>query len=138
MKVDTTEEISRWLEQGGGLAESLMRELRLDKFGYSVHIAFSVIVDAAGRVLETPLELALDLDGVQQLTLRSGLTPRMLEHPDEIGWGLSEVALVRVASSDVGVRFEALWEGERRIEVECRRATLEVVQTPPKVSAEPG
>lgn len=70
------------------------------------------------------MDVALDLDGVQRLVLEGGPNARMLKHPEEIGWGLSEVALVRVAPTDDGVRFEALWEGERRVEVHCRQATL--------------
>jgi hypothetical protein len=126
MKVDTAEGINRWLEQSRALSEALMKELCLLNYGYSVHVEFSVIIDAEGRVLDDPLDVGFDLDGVQRLTLEGGLTARMLERPEEIGWGLSEVALVRVAPSDDGVRFEALWEGERRIEIKCRRAILTV------------
>jgi hypothetical protein len=124
MKVDTAEGISRWLEHSGALSEALLKKLCLVNYGYSVHVEFSMIVDAEGRVLDDPLDVGLDLDGVQRLTLEGGLTTRMLEHPEEIGWGLSEVALVRVVPSDDGVRFEALWEGERRVEIQCRQATL--------------
>ncbi|MEI2809997.1 MAG: hypothetical protein V9F00_07300 [Nocardioides sp.] len=112
------------MEQSGGLSESLMKELCLVNHGYSVRIVFSVIVDPEGRVLDEPLDVGVDLAGVQRLTLKGGLTARMLEHPEEIGWGLSEVALVRVTSANGDVRFEALWEGNRRIEVVCRQATL--------------
>lgn len=126
MRVETPEAISSWLERSGALSEALMKELCLVNHGYSVHMEFSVIVDPDGRVLEEPLDVGVDLDGVQQFALTGGLTTAMLEHPEEIGWGLSEVAQVRVASADVGVRFEALWEGARRIEIHCRRATLTV------------
>lgn len=124
MKVHTAEGISRWLEQFGALSEALMKELCLVNYGYSVHVEFSVVVDLGGRVLDDPLHVGFDLDGVQSLTLVGGLTSSMLEHPENINWGLSEVARVRVASSDDGIRFEARWEGERLIEVHCRQATL--------------
>lgn len=77
-------------------------------------------------MLDEPVQVKFDLEGVQELSLPGALTPRMLEHPERINWGLSEVARVRVAPSDDGVRFEALWEGERRVEIQCRRATLTV------------
>ena len=75
MRLETVEDINRWMKRSGALSEALMRELCLVSNGYS---------------------------------------------------GLSEVAQVRVASSGDGVRFEALWEGERRVEIECRRAGLTV------------
>lgn len=131
MKIDTAEGISRWLKQSGGLSEALMKELRLVSFGYSVHVEFSVITDPEGHVLGEPLDVGLDLDGVQRLTLEGGLTSRMLEHPEEINWGLSEVAQVRVSPSEDGVHFEALWEGERRVEVHCRQATLTTAEDRP-------
>lgn len=125
MRVDTVERISRWLEQSGGLFEALLTELRLVNHGYSVRVEFSVVVDRAGHVLDDPLDVGFDLDGVRRLTLEGGLTSAMLEHPERINWGLSEVSQVRVASCDDGIRFEARWEGgERRVEVDCRRATL--------------
>lgn len=103
-----------------------MRELRLVSNGYSVHVEFRVIIDPNGRVLDEPIDVGIDLEGVQRLTLMGGLTARMLEYPEDVDWGLSEVAQVRVASSGDDVRFDALWEGERRVEIECRRAGLTV------------
>ena len=126
MKIDTAEDISQWLERSGALSEALMRELCLVNYGYSVHVEFRAIVDAEGHVLDDPMDVELDFVGVQRLTLSGGLTTRMLEHPEEISWGLSEVALVRVDPSDEGIRFEALWEGERRVDIQCRKAILTV------------
>ncbi len=103
-----------------------MRELCLVSNGYSVHVEFTVIIDPNGRQLEEALDVGIDLEGVQGLTLVGGLTARMLEYPKDVDWGLSEVAQVRVTSSGDGVRFEALWEGERRVEIECRRAAFTV------------
>lgn len=126
MKIESIEGISRWLEQSGGLFEALLRELRLVHHGYSVHIEFSVIVDVEGRLLDAPREVGLDLSGVQHFTLEGGLTGSMLEDPDSINWGLSEVAGVHVAPSAEGLQVEVRWEGERRIEIQCRGATLTV------------
>ncbi len=131
MRVETAEEIDSWLEQSAGLSEALMTELCLVNHGYSAHVEFRMIVDPDGRVLDEPRDVGIDLDGVQRLTLTGGLTTRMLEHPEEIGWGLSEIAQVKVTSFDDGVRFVALWEGERRVEIDCRRAALTVPETQP-------
>ncbi|GAB3700224.1 hypothetical protein [Mariniluteicoccus flavus] len=124
MKIETLEEINDWLPQVDNLWESLMDELSLTHFGYSVRVVFTLVIDRNGRVLEEPFQVTFDLEGVQDLSLHGALTPRMLEHPERINWGLSEVARVRVTPSDDGVCFEVLWEGERRVEVTCRQATL--------------
>jgi hypothetical protein len=130
MKIDSQEAISRWLEDSGGLYEALLTELRLTKHGYSVHIKFSVIIDREGRVLDSPLNVEFDFEGVQRLTLEGDLSEYMLDHPEEINWGLSEVTLVRVLPTEDGIRFEAGRESGRRIEIQCRRATLEVLSEP--------
>ena len=126
MKIETLEGITHWLEQSGNLFEALMHELYLANFGYSVHVGFQAIVrDSDGHVLDQSLDVGFDLEGVQKLVLEGGLTRAMLEHPERINWGLSEVARVRVTPSEHGVQFEALWEGgERRVEIHSRRAIL--------------
>jgi hypothetical protein len=126
MKLETLEEINDWLPQVDNLWESLMDELCLTQFGYSARVVFTLVIDRNGRVLDQPLRVTFDLSGVQELSLHGALTPRMLEHPERINWGLSEVARVRATPADDGVLFEALWEGERRVEVHCRQATLTV------------
>lgn len=131
MKLESLDEINDWLPQVDNLWESLMDELSLTHFGYSARVVFTLVIDRNGRVLEQPLQATFDLEGVQELSLHGALTPRMLEHPDRINWGLSEVARVRVTPADDGILFEALWEGERRVEIRCRRATLTVPETQP-------
>jgi hypothetical protein len=128
MKLETLEDINDWLAQADNLWESLMDELSLTDFGYSARAVFTLVIDRNGRVLEQPSQVTFDLEGVQELSLHGALTPRMLEHPELINWGLSEVARVRVAPVEDGVRFEALWEGERKVEIHCRRATLTTPQ----------
>ena len=39
---------------------------------------------------------------------------------------MSEVAVVRIASHPRGVLFEALWEGDRRVEVLSARVSMTV------------
>jgi hypothetical protein len=124
MRFDGVSEIGEWLAGSGGLSEALLHELALARFGYSIRAVFQVIADLDGAVLQEPRQVVVDLDGVDRLELRGGLTPRMVEHPEEINWGLSEVALVRVMAVDGGVRFEVLWEGDRRIEVRCHKISL--------------
>lgn len=131
MKLETLDEINDWLPQVNNLWESLMDELSLTHFGYSARVVFTLVIDRNGRVLEQPVQATFDLEGVQELSLHGALTPRMFEHPERINWGLSEVARVRVTPADDGLLFEALWEGERRVEIQCRRASLTVPEEQP-------
>ena len=118
------EEITGWLDGAGGLSESLLDELTLTRHGYSVHLALKVIIDRDGQVLDKPLRVTFDLDGVHLLSLCGGLTPSMVDHPERINWGLSEVALVRVVPHPRGVLFEALWEDTRKVEVICAQVSM--------------
>ena len=124
MRLDTFGEIESWLSETGALSEALLDESSLTEFGYSAHVVFTRLIDRNGRLLDEPSQVTFDFEGIHDLTMQGALTPRMLAHPEEINWGLSEVALVRVSSSEKGFRFEALWEGDRKIAVTCERATL--------------
>lgn len=124
MKVDTVEEIRDWLTRAGSLTDALMEGLRLVDHGYSVRIDLKLIVDVDGCVLAEPVKVCFDLLGVQHFSLNGSLSVRMIEHPEEIDWGLSEVALVELTRVVDGVRFQILWEGERNIEILCRQAVL--------------
>ena len=126
MRIDTVEGISQWLGQSGNLFEALMDEVSFVHFGYSARVVFSIVVDLDGIPLKEYRSVVFDLEGVQHLMVNGGLNPYMLEHPEEINWGLSEVARVRVTPSETGVKFEAIWEDERRVEVDCHRAALTV------------
>lgn len=125
MRVEGVAGISQWLKESvNNLGESLLEDLRLTNFGYSVRIEFSVIIDLTGQLMEEPETVVFELDGVQRLVLNGDLTEYMMDHPEVINWSLSDVAQVRVATGEVGIHFEAAWEDERRIEVECRRAVM--------------
>ena len=43
------------------------------------------------------------MHGVQRLQLEGGVNQDMLEHPEAINWGLSEVSLVRAEASADGL-----------------------------------
>lgn len=126
MRLETIEQINVWMDSVGTLSEALMDELGLTHFGYSARAVFSVVVDSDGRALNEPVKAVFDFVGVQELTLHGALTARMLDRPDEIGWGLSEVALVRVTPDGEGVRFEALWEDDRKVEIRCHTTSVTV------------
>jgi hypothetical protein len=118
--------IRGWLDSVGGLSEALLDELSLTDSGYSLRVVFKMVVDLNGAVLSVPTIAAFGFEGLEELRMHGALTSRMIERPEGISWGLSEVALVRASSAAGGAYFEILWEGDRRIEIECHRASLAV------------
>lgn len=124
-QLTSVEEINGWLAATGGLGEALLDELSLTRHGYSVHVAFMPVVVREGRrVLDQSTRVTFELEGVLDLHLRGALTQGMLENPEAINWGLSEVALVKLAPVAEGIRFDVRWEGDRRIHVFCARVSL--------------
>lgn len=131
MKRQTHREIATALERLHNLAECLLQDLRLIAFGSAIELSFKYIWTADGRVhrdLDAFDEVVyLRLHLVHEMALHGALTEAQLLHPDQINWGLQEVAVVRLASADAeGGRFahipfpvhhlEVLWEGERRLD----------------------
>lgn len=70
--------------------------------------------------------MTFDFDAVHTLSLVGDLTRSMVHHPERINWGLSEVVVARIASHPRGVLFEALWEGDRKVEVLSARVFMTV------------
>jgi hypothetical protein len=103
----------------------LLHDLRLVNFGFSLDLVFNDIWTPDGRVrpdvLERPVLLTFRLLGVESLRLTGGLTAAMIEHPNEINWGLSEVSRVLATSVGSRLRLSVRWEGERLIDVEFHR-----------------
>lgn len=124
MRLTGVEAVNGWLVEASGLSEALMTALFLENHGYSLRVVFTQVIDVNGRVLEQPRAVELTLDAVDMLSLHGGLTAQMIDHPELIDWGLSEVAHVGVTRLGSTVRLEASWEGERRLEVHCHEVSL--------------
>lgn len=109
----------------GHLSEWLLHDVRWRRFGSEIEVQFNNVFDESIRVrtdaLDNPRLFVVRLFGVQSLTLSNHLSPAMLDEPERIDWGFSEISKVDlqgVALADrVGVRFSILWEGPRRIDV---------------------
>jgi hypothetical protein len=128
MRTSDGGDIARILDGYHGLSECVIESVLLKDYGTTVEIGFDYIWDDEGNVRK-------DLDRVKELTLRfrivqvfhmeNALNASMSRHPENINWGLNEVALVRVVSDDslpayaaLSVPFnrvDLLWEDERRI-----------------------
>ncbi len=122
-------------------AECLLHDVSWFRFGTEVHLVFNVIWDAAGQVrsdvLEHPRLVELRLYGVQDLEVRNHLTPGMLDRPELVNWGLSEVSRLSIAECDLGDRegvlVEVFWQGPRSIR--GKAASAELIPTFEKTSA---
>lgn len=117
-------DVQAWLRTHGGLGEALLTRLCLDEFGYSVRLELEQVIDPlTGRLLPERPTVVVHLRGVSSMRVDGGLTDTMLREPDEMGWGLSEVAGVEVESCGDDLRFRVCWESERMIEIVSRSMT---------------
>ena len=118
-------ELERWLLRG---QESLLVEMALTHHGYSVRLAFNLTWASEG-VLRPDLDkreqrLTIEMHGVQRLLMEGGLSQSMLDNPEAINWGLSEVSLLRAAPCAAGLQLQVLWEGERSIVIDAQSASV--------------
>lgn len=117
-------ELQRWLR----CEESLLVEMALTHHGYSARLAFNLTWASEG-VLRPDLDkreqrLTIEMQGVQRLHLEGGLSQSMLDHPEAINWGLSEVSLLRAQPCAAGLQLHVLWEDERSIVIEAQSASV--------------
>ncbi|PWN03039.1 hypothetical protein DJ010_11770 [Nocardioides silvaticus] len=118
------DELRRWLR----CEESLLVEMALTHHGYGVRLGFNLTWASEG-VLRPDLDsreqrLTIEMRGVQRLHMEGGLSQRMLDYPEAINWGLSEVSLLRAEPCAAGLQLQVLWEGERRIVIDAQSASV--------------
>ena len=108
--------LARWHD----LQECLLVEVRLTEHLYTAELVFDHMWESYGRVrpdLGEGQELVtVRLVGVEELRFVGALNDVQRDRPDEIDWGMSEVALVRAVERDGLLGIEVRWESERRIE----------------------
>lgn len=102
------------------LEESLLSALELTHHGYAAELRFAHL--RRGRPVPETSQVTLIMEAVSALRLDGGLSEAMVQHPDRINWGLSEVAQVSAYSAEPGVGLLVAWEGKREIRVEAARA----------------
>src|SRR3989442_14766440 len=100
------------------LEDCLLHDLRLVQFGFGIDLTFNYVWSDENQVrsdvLEKPKLITLRLIGVESLNLRGGLTGGMIDNPELINWGLSEVARVEPVEGNSGLALSIYWEGSRR------------------------
>ena len=110
------------------LEESLLVEVALTHHGYSVRLVFDLTRTSEGALRpdlnERGQRCTVEMHGVQRLQLEGGLSQSMLDQPEAINWGLSEVALVRAEASAVGLQLQVLWEGKRNVVIDAGSAEV--------------
>jgi len=126
MNLDS-ETFMSWLKANDSLSESLLHNLSLEKYGYSVLAVFRRIIDNDGHVLSAPYDIEIHLEAVDSLTLVGALMDVSVKHPEEVNWGFSEVSLVTLEPEGDRFRLRVIWEGwDRKIEILCRRAWVSI------------
>ena len=124
-------QLERWLR----CEESLLVEMALTHHGYAVRFAFNLTWASEG-VLRPDLDkreqrLTIEMQGVQRLHMEGGLSQSMLDHPEAINWGLSEVDLVRAEECPNGVRLQVLAPNNRSIVIDAQSASVTEPQDAP-------
>ena len=128
-----------YLRENRNFGDCLLVDVRWRHFGTVIELIFdySWTPDGSVRAEYAPSDLrALVLRNVQELHVCNSLSEHMSLHPEELNWGLSEVASVRVLDEDrflakyqsLPVPFHHLrcsWEGDRTLDVVF--STLEIV-----------
>jgi hypothetical protein len=118
--IDDPDALNVALRGVDNLEESLLSALELTHHGYSAELRFAHL--RRGRPVSETSQVTLVMEAISALRLDGGLSEAMVQHPDRINWGLSEVALVSAYSAEPGVGLLVAWEGEREIRVEAARA----------------
>lgn len=129
MKAKSKVEIKELLESYHNLSECVIEQINWTDFGTTVEVVFDYIWTDDGRIrpdLEHPENVTLKFRLVQEFRMHNALNAAMCAHPEEMGWGLNEIAVARV-NDDVYDQYRFLpvpfnhvaflWEDERRIDI---------------------
>jgi hypothetical protein len=138
MMLESAELITDYLNRYRRFEDRLLQDVRWRLYGTVIELEFDYVWSDNGAIrseYEQPNLKVLALHNVQEFHLWNGLTEHMSLHPEDLNWGLSEVASVRVVDDPVVLgkyqhvavplhHLRCAWEGERRIDIVF--ATLEV------------
>jgi len=104
------------------LEESLFRSLELVRYGYTVVLQFDHL--RLGRPVQDSALVTVTMEAVSAMRLVGALSTAMVQHPERINWGLSEVALVAAYQVPGGIGIKVQWENERSVTVEAAWASI--------------
>lgn len=117
--INDVDALNAVLGEVDNLEESLLTSLELTHHGYSAELRFTHL--RLGRPVPESSLVTVVMEGVSALRLTGGLSESMVQHPERINWGFSEVAKVSAypARPDIGLLIA--WEAKRKIRVEAAR-----------------
>ena len=139
MMLESTDLIADYIARNRGFEECILEDVRWRHYGTVVDLVFDYVWVSDGTVRSDfePSNLkVLTFHNVQEFHLFNGQSEHMALHPEELNWGASEVAAVRIVDEPGILRSYAhlpipihhvrcAWEGDRRIDIVF--STLEVV-----------
>lgn len=127
MRTSESKHIEKFLIEHRGFAECIIEEFLLTDYGTTFEVAINYIWDATGKLrsnIDEPQTIVLRFKLIQELHINNALTGQMLRHPEDINWGLNEIARIKLVSDTVEAGSEYsfihlvfVWEGDRRMEV---------------------
>ena len=127
MRTSNPHEVETWLAKHKGLSECIIEQLTLRHYGTTFEVVINYVWDANGSLrpdLDEPRQIIVRFLLVQELRINNALTREMLVAPENINWGLNEVAQVtlvkepdQICSDPSFMHLAFLWEGNRRIDV---------------------
>ena len=127
MRISEFKDIEKFLTEHHVFGECIIEEFRLIEYGTTFEVAINYIWDVTGELrpnIDVPEIIVLRLRSVQELHINNALTQEMLRHPEDINWGLNEIAGIKLVSDTVEadsehsfIHLAFVWEGDRRIDV---------------------
>lgn len=131
MRLSQQHEIQELLNQHHSFSECIIADFDWARFGTEVELTLRYIYDDDGHIYKSMDDwrtLVLRFLLVQELRISNGLTQTMCNRPEQLNWGFSEIALMKlVENSELAEPFRELsmpfhhmsilWETERRIDI---------------------
>jgi hypothetical protein len=116
------------------LQECIIRNIAWDEPAMRLTVTLDYIWTEDGSICFTqglePRKITLTFQLTTLLMINNALTAIMIEHPERLNWGISEIARLEIVPGEdlgvahgfVGARF--VWEIDRRIEVAFRQLQI--------------
>ncbi len=113
--------------------ECLLLDIRWLRYGFTLELVFDYIWQAPGILrpnLDAEERVLVTLQAVQEMHIVNDWADENLERPEDIPWGVSEIAIMYVEhNSPLIAKYQTplpqyhhlilAWESDRRIEIVC-------------------
>ena len=116
-----------------GLQECIITKIGWSELGLELAVTLDYVWTDAGEICftvgEEPRQLMLRFQIVNEFRMFNALTTAMLQEPERINWGISEIAKFVIGpaqESDEFAKAEFVWEWDRRIVIWFRVLIMEL------------